>query len=124
MSDEKYHGHMTLEDGTHVPLTAEQAAEIMAQCEARDARMKAEMPDESAALSRMFDGYDRLRQLGWRDAIYCPKDGTIFEVIEAGSTGIHICHYEGEWPKGTWWVHGDGDLWPSRPILFRLKGAK
>ena len=79
------------------------------------------MPDDSAALNVMFEAWQRLKELGWREAMYCPKDGTEFEVIEAGSTGIHSCHYSGEWPKGCYLVHSDGDLWPSTPILFRLK---
>lgn len=57
--------------------------------------------------------------LGWREAIYAPKDGTVFESISAGSTGIHLCHYEGEWPEGSFWVHDVDDLWPGLPLLFR-----
>lgn len=82
-------------------------------------RREATMPTEQDALRVMFDAYTRLKELGWRDAIYCPKDGSSFDVIEAGSSGIHRAHYEGEWPKGTWWVEEAGDLWPSRPCLYR-----
>lgn len=78
------------------------------------------MPTEQDALNLMHDCYDRLRELGWNDAVYCPKDGTEFDAIEAGSTGIHRCYYDGEWPKGHWWIAEDGDLWPSRPILYRV----
>ena len=62
-----------------------------------------------------------MKRLGWNDAIYCPKDGSLFLVIEPGSTGRHVAHYDGEWPKGTWWVHEAGDLWPSRPCLFKAR---
>lgn len=79
------------------------------------------MPTEQDALIAMFDAYQRLKEFGWRESCYCPKDGTLFDAIEAGSTGIHTCHYDGEWPKGTYWIHEDRDLSPSRPILFRLK---
>jgi len=79
------------------------------------------LPDERACLNAMFEAYQRLQELGWKEAIYCPKDGSVFHSIEAGSTGIHDCHYEGEWPKGWWWVHEANDLWPSRPILFKPK---
>ena len=96
---------------------------LLAAIERSDTAQAKRMPDVRAALDQMFDAFDRLRKLGWRDAIYCPKDGTVFESISAGSTGIRDCHYEGEWPKGSWWTHDDGDLWPSRPILFRLKGS-
>lgn len=82
-----------------------------------------DMPDDYAALVALSRAHQRLGDLGWRDAIYCPKDGTLFEVIEAGSTGIHDCVYHGEWPKGDWWIIDAGDLCPSRPILFRLKPA-
>jgi hypothetical protein len=84
-------------------------------------RMADAMPTERDALEVMFAAYDRLRAFGWCDAIYCPKDGTVFDAIEAGSTGIFPCHYSGEWPDGHWWVEDGGDLWPSRPILFRAR---
>lgn len=54
------------------------------------------------------------------DAIYCPKDGSTFEIIEVGSTGIFRAHYHGEWPTGGWLAEDGGDLWPSHPCLFRL----
>lgn len=78
-----------------------------------------EMKTEHAALRVMFSAYQRLKDLGWREACYCPKDGSTFYVIEPGSTGIHVAHYQGEWPKGTWLIHADNDLCPSRPILFK-----
>lgn len=67
----------------------------------------------------MHDAYTRLTELGWWDASYCPKDGSHFQAIEAGSTGIHDCAYWGAWPTGGWNIF-DGDVWPSRPILFKL----
>lgn len=102
--------------------SAEQSVEeLLRQIDAeRDARA-ALMPTEGEALAVMFSAYQRLKELGWSEAIYCPKDGSVFDAIEAGSTGIHPCSYNGEWPKGTWWVHEEGDLWPSRPILWRKR---
>lgn len=118
-------GHKTLSDGSggfrHEPLTRAEAEALLASVEADDKRRAEAMPDEAAALAHMFDGWVRLKEFGWRDAIYCPKDGSVFEVIEAGSTGIYDCVYEGEWPKGSWWILSEGDMCPSRPILFRLK---
>lgn len=104
-----------------VEVTKETFDELLASIEADEAARAARMPDEYAALMQMQDAYTRLKALGWKDAIYCPKNGTIFDAIEAGSTGIHDCHYMGEWPDGGWWTHDGSDLWPSRPILFRLK---
>lgn len=123
MSVPEYHGHMTMADGSHVPLTKEQAAELWQRCEEAQKDRAARMPDEETALRVLQDAYQRLKELGWREAIYCPKDRSLFEVIEVGSTGVHDCYYEGRWPDGSWWIVGDGDLWPSRPILFRLKAA-
>lgn len=78
------------------------------------------MPTEQDAINLMHDCFERLRELGWSEAIYCPKDGSEFDAIEAGSTGIHRCHYSGEWPEGHWYIAEGGDLWPSRPILYRV----
>jgi hypothetical protein len=114
-------GWATLESGAHVALSPDECEAIVRSADAAKERRHAEMPDEQSAIRHMFDGWLRLKDFGWQEAIYCPKDGTVFDAIEAGSTGIHDCHYQGEWPGGSWWIHGDGDLWPSRPILFRLK---
>ena len=80
-------------------------------------------PDNQSPLVivELFDRYQRLKRLGWNDIQYCPKDGTVFDAIEAGSTGIHKCYYDGEWPNGHWWVVDETDTWPSLPILFRLR---
>lgn len=123
MSDARepgYGGHMTLADGSHVHLSPEEAKRLWDDSTRRTAERAVRLPDEGSALRAMFDAYDRLRELGWRDACYCPKDGSSFDVIEAGSSGIHRAHYDGVWPTGTWWIEDGGDLWPSRPILFRL----
>lgn len=96
---------------------------LMAAFERKDAGQAERMPDDNAALDQMQDAYTRLEKLGWRDAIYCPKDGSSFDVVEVGSTGIFTCHYEGDWPTGRWWVEDGGDLWPARPTLFRLKAT-
>ena len=98
--------------------------ELLAEADADKARRKAEMPTERDAIVALNRAYQRLREMGWNDPIYCPKDGSTFDVIEAGSTGIHPCHYQGEWPKGSWWVSDGGDLWPSRPTLYRVTEAE
>jgi hypothetical protein len=116
-------GHKTLRNERgelyHEPLRRDEAEALIASADAARAKRAADMPTEAEALRVMFAAFQRLNELGWRDAIYCPKDGSSFDVIEAGSTGIHRAHYEGEWPKGGWWIEADDDLWPSRPILYR-----
>ncbi|WIA54355.1 hypothetical protein N6H05_14910 [Sphingobium sp. WTD-1] len=82
------------------------------------------MPTEQDAIDLMHQAHLRLRELGWREAIYCPKDGTEFDAIEAGSTGIQRAHYLGTWPTGGWMVASDGDLWPSHPCLYRPTAAE
>lgn len=99
--------------------SADQFERLIQAIETADKASADEMPTEADALMVMFRAWERLKKLGWKEAIYCPKDGTWFDAIEAGSTGIHRCHYEGEWPTGSWWVAEAGDLWPSRPMLWR-----
>jgi len=116
-------GHKTFDDGEggfrHEPLYASEAKKLLAEMEESDQRRAALMPDEKSAISMMFEAWTRLKELGWAEAIYCPKDGSMFDAIEAGSTGIHKCFYSGVWPNGTWYVPAHGDLYPSRPILYR-----
>lgn len=110
--------------GTTADADAQLAvAGLWAQCEAERRKRAADMPTEKDALTAMFQAYQRLKELGWREAIYCPKDGTYFDAIEAGSTGVHDCTYHGEWPKGSWWAAARDDMWPSHPILFRLRAT-
>lgn len=103
----------------HEPLRSSEAEALMASVRAADARRSELMPDEQSAIRMMLQAYLRLKELGWNDAVYCPKDGSEFDVIEAGSTGIHRCIYEGEWPNGRWWILDEGDISPSRPVLYR-----
>lgn len=116
-----------------IQCSAEQWDALQEASDAEKAARAGLVPTEQDAINLMFECYQRLRELGWNNAIYCPKDGSEFDAIEAGSTGIHRAHYSGEWPNGHWFITEDGDLWPSRPILYRVseeekarwkKGAK
>lgn len=106
-----------------VHLTKEEAEALWREAEQQKADRERLMPTVEAALILMTQAHHRLKELGWREAMYCPKDGSFFEVIEAGSSGIHQCYYHGEWPNG-WWIAADGDLWPSHPILWRPTPGK
>ena len=75
--------------------------------------------NEGKLLKELAKTYRELQKHGWQDAIYCPKDGSVFLAIEAGSTGIHKCTYNGKWPDGTWWIHEEFDMSPSKPILWK-----
>lgn len=106
-------------------LTREEVEALFAVAEAQKAKRAADMPTEEHAIEAMFQAVQRLKELGWNDPIYCPKDGSTFDVIEVGSSGIHVASYFGEWPDGSWMVHDpDGDLWPSRPALYRVTEAE
>lgn len=117
-------GHKTFSNGRggfrHEPLRKDEADAIMESVREADRRRAELMPDEKAAIRMLSEAQQRLKELGWREAIYCPKDGSEFEAIEPGSTGIHRCHYQGEWPNGHWWICDAEDSYPSRPLLFRL----
>lgn len=95
--------------------------ELWKAAEASKASRAERMPTERDAVRLMWHAYQRLTELGWDHIMYCPKDGSTFDAIEAGSTGIHACRYMGEWPDGSWWIAEAGDLWPAHPILFRLR---
>jgi hypothetical protein len=117
-TEEKFVGWWTLKTGERVGMTRDEAEALWKQADEEKAARARDMPTEQDALKAMFRAYQRLKELGWREAMYCPKDGTHFDAIEAGSTGIHDCNYQGEWPTGSWWIYDD-DVWPSSPILFR-----
>lgn len=81
--------------------------------EAKERRVTT-MPDDAAAIRAMHDAHLRLKELGWHEATYAPKDGSGLQVIEPGSTGIHAAYRDSE---GRFWIDGG---WPSRPVLFKL----
>jgi hypothetical protein len=75
---------------------------------------------EMPHLLALFDAWRGLKKLGWTEPRYFhfPKDGTEFEIIELGSTGIHRAVRHGG-NHTTCWV----DDWPSQPFLVReIKG--
>lgn len=103
-----------------LPETYEEA---LVQLELEQKARADEMPTEQDALKVIARGYQRLKDLGFSDAIYCPKDGTTFQAVEPGCTGIQEnCFYQGEWPDGRWLSFNSSDVWTSRPMLFRAKG--
>lgn len=118
--DDPIVGHTTFRDGHHEPIRQSGAEAIIAESDRAKALRAEQMPNVRAAIEALFSAWLRLKELGWQEAQYCPKDGQLFDVIEPGSTGIHRCRYEGTWPTGGWWIVGDDDLYPSRPVLFRV----
>lgn len=125
-------GHKTFDTGElgesgfplmrHEPLTRAEADALWEACERERENRAARMPNEQAAIRALFDAWQRLKELGWNDGRYCPKDGTHFRVIELGSTGIFDCVCGGEWPDRTWTTFDGLDAYPSSraPAMFRL----
>ena len=94
---------------------------ILAEVEDRRRSIAEEMPTEQDAIETMYRAYSRLRDLGWRDGFYMPKDGTPVIVIQIGSTGTFECRYSGKWADGYFNLYDGGDVYPSRsvPPLFK-----
>jgi hypothetical protein len=125
-------GHKTFDTGErdengmpkfrHEPLTRAEGEALWASAEAAKAKRAAMMPDEQAAIHALWDAHQRLKELGWRDGKYSPRDGTRFKTIEVGSTGIFDGDCHGEWPDCTWTTYDGHDAYPSSqpPALFKL----
>lgn len=122
-------GWKTMANGTHQPISAEEADAIMDRVRADDARRRKAIPDAISALATMMDAWVRLKDEGWREGIYCPKDGSEFAAIQLGSSGIFAAHYSGEWPKGhviiSDFLNGvDGLMWKPVADLTEAERAR
>lgn len=126
-------GHKTFDTGEHdehglpkfrhEPLTRAEGEALWEQVEKARIDRAERMPDEQAAIRVFFDAQQRLKELGWRDGVHIPRDGTMVKVIDLGSTGIFDCNCRGEWPRCTWTTYDDRDAYPSsqHPAFFKLK---
>ncbi len=109
-------GHKTFleDDGfRHEPLTRAEADVLLAAVDKAKSERAKRMPDEKSAVVALFEAWLRLKELGWTDGIYSPKDGSHFRAITLGSTGIFDCVCEGEWPDCTWTTFDEHDAYPS-----------
>jgi hypothetical protein len=84
-----YYGHRTMIDGTHVPLTADEADAIWKAVEEADAKRAKDMPTAQDALRVMIAARQRLQELGWWEGggLHV-KRGDECAVAETGSTGM------------------------------------
>lgn len=116
-------GHKTFREGhghRHEPLRKSEADAIMARIAEADKRRAELMPTEQDAARMMFQAWQRLKELGWKETMYGPTNQTV-QLIESGSSGIHKGQRRNDWPEKTWWIDGDS---PSNPCLFKpLDGA-
>ena len=122
-------GWVSTLDGRRIRITEAEATAILKQCEEADALRRAAMPDSMAALRTLHDALTRLKDEGWREGIYCPKDGSEFALIEFGSTGLFRGWYSGEWPKGYLHLNDcisrpEGTLWKPIDKLTAAEAAQ
>lgn len=93
--DTEYHGHKTMADGSHVPLTKDDVAAITALIEGNAAKRNADMPTVRDALSAFISAEERLRDLGWwRGGGLRIRRGDDCAVIQQGSTGMWSGRYQ------------------------------
>ncbi len=115
-------GHKTFRDGPmrfrHEPLTRKEADALHAAVEAAIAKRAADMPTEQDAVNALRSAYQRLLELGWKEARYgIKKDGEESRLIELGSSGIHVGYYHAVGDKDVWWIGEEGS--PSNPCLVK-----
>lgn len=113
-TDRGYYGHKTLADGSHVPLTKDEAAEIIARIEASEAKRAADMPTARDALAELIRAEQRLKDLGWwRGGGLRVRRGDDCAVVEQGSTGMWSGHYQadGKYVLFADCVKGPRDVW-------------
>jgi hypothetical protein len=88
MADENY-GHMTMIDGSHVPLTKEGAEAIWKSVEAAREKRAETLPNAQDALRGMIQAETRMRELGWSIGYgFKVKRGENCAVAQQGSTGM------------------------------------
>jgi hypothetical protein len=110
-------------------ITGEAAAAIWDAIERQNAADEAAMPDTLAAMIALQRARERLQKLGWREGVYCPKDGSNFAVIQYGSTGIFAGTYVGDWPTGVVWIADEtcapqGIMWKPLDKLTEAESAR
>jgi len=126
-------GHKTIDTGEtcqqtgfpllrHEPLTRAEGQALWEHARKSQAERAERMPDEKAAINALWEAHQRLKELGWKEPMYCPKDGGRFKIIELGSTGIFEGVYRGKWPDGSWDSWDDRDMYCSSiaPAMFKL----
>jgi hypothetical protein len=108
---------MTLKDGSHVPITEELAKALWEEViRQRDQRL-ANMPTEAIAHRQLHEAYTRLQELGWKNPIYATADGEC-DMIELGSSGIHVgCYSDAIGGGKTWWYRDEMDT--ANPVLVK-----
>ena len=92
-----YHGHKTLADGSHVPLTADEAESIWKMIDAAKTKRAQDMPTAQDALRTLIAAQERMKELGWwLGPGLRVNRGDDCAVAETGSTGMWRGHYDAD----------------------------
>ncbi len=104
----------------HVTEVSQEVFEnLLAEIEESKAKRAEKMPTENDAFKQMFEAYQRLQELGWKDAMYAPRGGgDRFESYYPGSTAKAKDTHRDE--QGRFWVFEAGDIWPAMPALIKI----
>jgi hypothetical protein len=123
MSDTEIVGHKTFyEKGSfrHEPLTRIEADKLLANAKAEKEKRAADMPTEKDAVNALWSAHYRLKELGWNDPRFAhelKKEGLEAQLIELGSSGIHVGSYHKTNGRDVWWSGEEG--YPIHPVLVK-----
>ena len=81
-------GWKTMLDGSSIPMSEDEAANLWRIVEQKRAEQAAAYPTTHSALRAYIDADERMRDLGWVSTIFNLDDGAELAVAERGSTGI------------------------------------
>jgi hypothetical protein len=101
-------------DGSRVALSADEAKALWDAAERAQKERAERLPDVQSCLSSFLSAKDRMRELGWRESVYCPRDGSTFAVCQIGSTGIWSAFFSDPYIS-----YGDCVESPSRSMFFK-----
>lgn len=85
----EYYGHKTMTDGSHVPLTKDEADSIWRAVEDAEVKRAQEMPTARDALATLIHAEQRMKELGWwKGGGLGVRPGDECAVAQTGSTGL------------------------------------
>ena len=96
-------------------ITKEEGEALWASAMKHKAERAERLPTEEVCIREMVECWARLKELGWKEAMYAPKDGSRIDVIEPGCSAV-LDGWRDE--KGRFWSGEEG--WPVTPTLFRV----
>lgn len=109
-----YHGTMRMADGSRKAMTAEEAKVLWDAIKTTQKNRAEHLPDARSCLTALYSAKERLRELGWRESTYCPRDGSVFAVCEIGSTGMWTAFFADPYIQ-----YADCVSSPGRAMFFK-----